>query len=214
MKSEKSLVYSITSFFALPIYSLLVNTKIEGEHFIVKDGPVIIVSNHISFIDPLALCYLLRRRKRQVTFLAKDSLFKNRLLGWFFRQCQQIPVSRETDNAKNSLIHANEALNIGKCVAIYPEGTISDTNNLLAIKSGALRLAQSSGAEIVVIGTYGANKIWTKGSRPNFKLRSKHAMIVSKGYKIDKDANIEEEKIKLANRMSSLALQARKKLGE
>ncbi len=56
--------------------------------------------------------------------------------------------------------------------------------------------------------------MWTKGSRPKLLFRLKNSMIVSKGYKIDKDANIEEEKIKLYNKMVHLSAQAKIKLGE
>ena len=185
MKNKKSIMYSICSYLILPIYKVLVKEIIEGEHFIPTQEPVIIISNHISFIDPLNMAYLLKRRKRQVSFLAKDSL-----------------------------LLAEEALAKGKCVGIYPEATISDLTKLLPLKSGALRLAQKSGVEIIVIGTYGAHKIWTKGSRVKFRFRTKNSIVVSKGFKVSKDQDIEQARKDLYIKMTDLVLKAKQKLGD
>ena len=185
MKNKKSIMYSICSYLILPIYKVLVKEIIEGEHFIPTQEPVIIISNHISFIDPLNMAYLLKRRKRQVSFLAKDSLFENLILRWFLNHCQQIPVSRDSDRSK-----------------------------LLPLKSGALRLAQKSGVEIIVIGTYGAHKIWTKGSRVKFRFRTKNSIVVSKGFKISKDQDIEQARKDLYIKMTDLVLKAKQKLGD
>ncbi|MBP9116251.1 MAG: 1-acyl-sn-glycerol-3-phosphate acyltransferase [Acidimicrobiia bacterium] len=214
MKNKKSIMYSICSYLILPIYKVLVKEIIEGEHFIPTQEPVIIISNHISFIDPLNMAYLLKRRKRQVSFLAKDSLFENLILRWFLNHCQQIPVSRDSDRSKDSLLLAEEALAKGKCVGIYPEATISDLTKLLPLKSGALRLAQKSGVEIIVIGTYGAHKIWTKGSRVKFRFRTKNSIVVSKGFKVSKDQDIEQARKDLYIKMTDLVLKAKQKLGD
>ena len=146
--------------------------------------------------------------------MAKDALFKNPILRWFFTQCHQIPVHRGTDKAADSLIDAEKALKKGACICFYPEATISNNEELLPIKSGAIRLAQKTGCEVVVIGTYGAHRIWTKGSGFRLKFRTKHTMIVSKGYKIDPDQNIETAKKELAAKMTELAQTAKKRQGK
>lgn len=214
MKSEKSIIYKIATYIAMPFYAILIKTKSEGEHFIPTKGPIILVSNHISFLDPLAIGFLARRRKRQISFLAKGSLFKNPVLRWFFYQCHQIPVYRDSDRAADSLIEAENALANGACICFYPEATISSTEQLLPIKSGAIRLAQKTGVEIVVVGTYGAHRVWTKGSRFKFKFRTKHTMILSKAYKIDPKEDIESAKMVLAERMKVLADLAKQRQGK
>lgn len=212
MKRSKSNLYSFTACVMLSIYSIFVNTKIEGEHFLPKTGSIILVSNHISFLDPIALGYLANRRKRQISFLAKDSLFKNKIVGYYLRRCQQIPVSRGTDKAKDSLFHAEKALRLEKCIGVYPEATISTTKELLPIKSGVIRLAQLSGAEVIVVGTSGAQNIWTKGSKPKFKIRTKHYMVVSRGFKIPENKDIDEAREELQILMDKLAKEAQRKL--
>src|SRR4051812_9256237 len=57
----------------------------EGAHRIPAFGPVILASNHVSYMDPLVLGYLADLRKRRVRFLAKKELFDKRGFGWILR---------------------------------------------------------------------------------------------------------------------------------
>lgn len=213
MSRNHSIVYSLASWVALPFYSFFVKTVIEGEHFIPKDGPVVIASNHISFLDPLALGYLLRRRKRQIHFLAKEDLFKNPLLAKFFLACGQIPVARGAHNASEALVHAHRSLEKGHCVAIYPEGTMPNDLVQLPIKSGAIRLAQESGAPLVVVGSWGAHEIWRKGMRPRLRFRHKHVLVVQPPVQIDSDEDVESYKETLAEKMRAATTHAQSLYG-
>lgn len=212
MTKKTSIVYVLAREFILPFYALFVKTRIEGEHFLKKVGPVVLVSNHISFIDPLALGYLGRRRKRQIHFLAKASMFENPILRWFFLKCGQIPVERNTERAQDSLIHAKEALLDGRVVGIYPESTISEDLELLPIKSGAVRLAIQTGAEIVVVGTWGAQDTWRKGKKPMPRFRRKHMMVVLPPYKVDQNTDVEIARDELANKMKQATSIAKEKI--
>ena len=219
MSRKPSLTYSVATFLGLALYLPFVSTRIEGEHFIPLEGPAILVSNHISFIDPIRVGYLGRRRKRQVHFLAKHGLFKNPISRWFFTACGQIPVERETSRAGDSLLFAAEALKDGRLVGIFPEGTMPDADNFmdqvqLPIKSGALRLAQKTGAPIIVVGAWGAQDTWRKGSSPKLRFRRKHCLVVLPGYYLDPEINLEVAKEELAQKMISATSIARKKLGD
>lgn len=213
MPSNHSIVYSLASWIALPPYVLTVKTIIEGEHFVPREGPVILVSNHISFIDPLSLGYLGRRRHRQIHFLAKDGLFNNRIFGAFLRACGQIPVARGTQKASESLNSARQSLKKGHVVGIYPEATMPDDLVQLPIKSGALRLAQETGAPIVVVGTWGAHEVWRKGYRPRLRFRHRHAMVVLPSYIVNPDADIETARVDLADKMKKATQQAQQLKG-
>lgn len=214
MRRRPSIVYFLAEHFILPFYWLVAKTTIEGEHFLPHDGSVILVSNHISFIDPISLGYLGRRRKRQIHFLAKDSLFKNPILGKFFRACGQIPVERGTERAADSLIHARESLASGHVVGIFPESTMPEDLVQLPLKSGALRLAAETGAPLIVVGAWGAHDTWRKGKLPSLRLRRPHALIVLRAYSIAADADIEREREILADKMRDATSKARAKIGE
>lgn len=213
MTRRFSIVYSLASAVALPFYSLVAKTLIEGEHFVPSKGSAILASNHISFIDPLSIGCLVHRRKRQVHFLAKDSLFKNSILRWFFTSAGAIPVARNTGKAADSLIHAQAALHRGHLVAIYPEATMSDDLIQLPIKSGALRLAVQSSAPIVVIGVWGAQDTWRKGRRPHFRFRRPLAMVVLPPYTLAADEDIDHARKVLAEKMLHATELAKAKLG-
>jgi 1-acyl-sn-glycerol-3-phosphate acyltransferase len=201
-------MYQIAEWIALPFVTIFTKTVIEGEHFLPKTGSVILVSNHISFVDPLTLGLLGHRRKRQVHFLAKDALFKKTLLRWFFTSCGQIPVARGTNNASDSLIHAQRALDKGQCVGIFPEGTMPDDLVQLPIKSGAVRLAQKTAAPIVVVGIWGGHEIWRKDHRPHFGFRRRCVVVVTPPYSVDENISIDELREELAMKMKDATRKA------
>ncbi|HMS24331.1 MAG TPA: lysophospholipid acyltransferase family protein [Acidimicrobiia bacterium] len=213
MSRRFSIVYSLASAVALPLYSLVARTHIEGEHFVPSKGGAILASNHISFVDPLSLGCLVHRRKRQVHFLAKDSLFKNPILRWFFTSAGAIPVARNTVQAADSLIHAQAALQRGHLVAIYPEATMSADLVQLPIKSGALRLAVQASVPIVVVGVWGSQDIWRKGHRPHFRFRRPLAMVVLPPYTLAADEDIDKGREVLAEKMLHATALAKAKLG-
>lgn len=98
---------------------------IEGLEQVPAGGPVILVANHISYIDPLCLAYVGHQRGRRVRFMAMAELFRFPLLGPLLRRLGHIPVHRGTADARTSLTAALAALEAGRCVGIFPEGGIS-----------------------------------------------------------------------------------------
>jgi 1-acyl-sn-glycerol-3-phosphate acyltransferase len=149
-------VYSVARTALLPPLRYGMRWTIEGAHLIPPRGPVILASNHTSYLDPLALAYLADRRHRRVRFLTKAELFDKKPLGLLLHQVHQIPVVRNSPTAAGSLELAVEALKRGECVAIFPEGTISLDLEPMAGKSGTARLAAQSGVPVTPVGLWGA----------------------------------------------------------
>ncbi|QIK73544.1 1-acyl-sn-glycerol-3-phosphate acyltransferase [Propioniciclava coleopterorum] len=85
-------------------------------------GPAIVVSNHVSYADVLAVGRYLIWSGRWPRYIGKAELWKIPGIAWLARRCRQIPVERGTDRAKDALVHALAALAQGELVAIYPEG--------------------------------------------------------------------------------------------
>jgi len=142
---------------------------IEGAHLVPPRGPVILASNHTSYLDPLVMAYVADRRHRRVRFLTKAELFDKRGLGPLLRAAGQIPVLRNSSSAAGSLEAAIDALRRGECVAIFPEGTISLDLEPMAGKSGAARLASASGVPVTPVGLWGGHRILFKGRKPNWR---------------------------------------------
>jgi 1-acyl-sn-glycerol-3-phosphate acyltransferase len=143
--------------------------RMEGVEQVPEQGPVILASNHMSYLDPLTLAYVADRRHRRLRFLAKAELFDKRGLGPLLRGVHQIPVQRGTANAADALGGAVDALHRGECVAVFPEGTISLDLEPMAGKSGTARLAQQSGVPVTPVGLWGTHRILFKGRKPNWQ---------------------------------------------
>lgn len=152
-----------------PLVKYGLKWKIEDAHAIPAHGPAIVASNHSSYVDPLALAYLADVRKRRARFLAKRELFEKRAMGWALRQMGQIPVDRGTGDAAAALQAARDALDEGKMVVIFPEGTISLDLDPTPGKTGTARLAQMSGVPVTPIGLWGGHRVLFKGRDPNWK---------------------------------------------
>ena len=142
---------------------LLMTTKhrwIDGEK-IPATGGCLIVPNHISEVDPLIVAHIVWDHGRIPRYLAKAGLFKNKFLGHFFRSAGQIPVYRATKDAVGAYDAAVAAVRDGKCVVVYPEGTITRDPGLWPMvgKSGAARIALATGAPVIPIGQWGAQRV-------------------------------------------------------
>jgi 1-acyl-sn-glycerol-3-phosphate acyltransferase len=133
----------------------------RGQDKIPKTGGVVFVVNHISNVDPLAVGQFLAYSGRWPRFLAKASLFRNPVLGRLLRACGQIPVQRQSAAAGDALAAAVAAVQRGQAVIVYPEGTITSDPDLwpMAGKTGAARIALSTGCPVVPIGQWGAQEI-------------------------------------------------------
>lgn len=109
-------------------------------------GGVLIVSNHVSFRDPLLLyCVFWRRRLR---FLATKDLYKNQLITSLFSAMGHIRVDK--DNVSMGTLHqAVDSLKKGNALLIFPEGQVNQQQKeTLGFKSGAVLMAQLSGVPI------------------------------------------------------------------
>ena len=86
-------------------------------------GGVLVVPNHVSYVDPIAVGRYLIWHGRWPRLLGKAELWRMPLIGWLARSSGQIPVERGSANARLALDAAVDALARGECVVIYPEGT-------------------------------------------------------------------------------------------
>lgn len=144
-----------------PLLRLFTRQDWRGGDKLPRTGPVIVVVNHISNFDPLALGHFLIWHGRWPRALAKSELWQLPVIGWLARNLGQIPVERHTARARDSLAAASDALARGECVLIYPEGTITaDVDGWpMTGRPGAARLALQTGAPVIPIGQWGAQEV-------------------------------------------------------
>ncbi len=141
---------------------------IEGVENLPSEGPAILVGNHRSYFDPLAISFLLARLGRPARFLGKKEVFDAPLVGDVVTALGGIRVDRGT-GSDAPLRAAEDALAAGEMVALMPQGTIprgpAFFNPELQGRWGAVRLAHATGAPIIPVGLWGTEQVWPRSSR-------------------------------------------------
>lgn len=140
-----------------------------AEHL--PEGPFIVVANHVSVFDPLTLLHFLVDHSVFPCVLAKASLWRYPVMGWVLRQVQAVPVHRNTVDAQGALVAARTALERGYAVMLFPEGTTTlDPDDWpMRAKTGAARLALRTGASVVPIAQWGAQRVIPNRARSGFR---------------------------------------------
>lgn len=125
------------------------------------DGGYILCPNHLTEIDPLVVGHAIYSNGRLPRWMAKESLFRVPVLGWFLRETGQVPVARNASGASESLAAAKKVLDAGGVLVVYPEGTLTRDPNLWPMvgRTGAARLALQTGAPVVPMAHWGDQEL-------------------------------------------------------
>ncbi len=135
----------------------LFNTEVTGLENIPETGPVIIASNHRSFIDSIFLPYVIPRK---LTFVAKAEYFDSIKTRWFFKATGQIPLRRDSSSSgAGALLSAKDVLEAGEVFGIYPEGSRTRDGFLHRGHTGVARLALDTNAALIPVGLIGTEHV-------------------------------------------------------
>lgn len=151
-----------------PLARMVYRPRVEGKENVPRTGPVIFASNHLSFIDSIAIPVA---APRPVHFLAKSSYFEGTGLSGalsrtFFESIGAIPVRRGAGQAAlDALDQQRRLLEEGLAVALYPEGTRSTDGRLYKGRTGVAFLALQTGAPVVPVGLIGTDRVMPKGAK-------------------------------------------------
>ncbi|HEY7355261.1 MAG TPA: lysophospholipid acyltransferase family protein [Ktedonobacterales bacterium] len=144
---------------------LTMQRRISGQEQTPREGGLLIVSNHLGLLDPLAIGTKLPRR---LYILAKSEVFSWPVVGWLARRADVIPVRRGQSD-REAIRRVLEHLQAGHAVLLFPEGTYPKRHQprgMLPAQAGAALLAQRSGATILPIGISGSEMVWSPRSLP------------------------------------------------
>lgn len=141
-----------------------------GAHHVPLEGPAVIATNHVGYLDFVFVGYAARARKRLVRFMAKKEVFDHPVAGPLMRGMHHIPVDR-FGSANDAIDLAVRSLKAGEVVGMFPEGTISRSFVPRAGKTGAARMAMAAGAPLIPGAVWGSQRILTKGRPKNFQRR-------------------------------------------
>lgn len=142
-------------------------------------GGYIVCPNHLTEIDPLVVGHAIYSHGRLPRWLAKESLFKVPVLGWFLNKTGQVPVTRSSATAGDSLKAAQKVLDAGGVIVIYPEGTLTRDPNLWPMvgRTGAARLALQTGAPVVPMAHWGDQELLPRYSKKMYLFPRKHVNV-------------------------------------
>ncbi len=163
------MLYLLTRTVLAPVARLIYRPVIEGRENIPCKGPLLLASNHLSFIDSFVIPLVAPRR---VVFLAKSEYFtapgiRGLWMHWLFTAMGAVPVQRGTTGgaAQEGLDKAREVLQKGLAFGIYPEGTRSRDGRLYRGRTGVAWLALTAGCPVVPVALSGTADIQPVGSR-------------------------------------------------
>lgn len=154
-----------TSAFLLRLYFNYYHGVVEiGKECIPQTEPLIVACNHASNIDPPLIGAYYPKR---LSFLAKDSLFKNVLFSKLISALGAIPVSREDSQKAGTVIKTLLALlKRGRNILVFPEGTRSCDGELQSLEAGVAFLALRSSVPILPVYIGGSFEACPKGQKP------------------------------------------------
>ena len=155
------MLYAILRPIAVALMRVLFRLEGRGMAHVPAKGPVLLVANHSSFLDPPLVGGM---APRPVSFMAKAELFRVPLLGALISRLNARPVRRE--GADTGALRASlRILQAGGALLVFPEGTRGPEGTLREPKAGVGMLAVLSGAQVVPVLIQGSGRAWPRGQR-------------------------------------------------
>ena len=153
------MIYLLLRIIFTPYLHLFHRVEMTGREHIPPTGPAILCANHTSYLDSMLVAYC---TLRPVRFLITRSFYRHAILGFFIKECGAIPVSQGGVD-KEAFRLAQEALERGELLGIFPEGRLSRSGLPNEGKPGAALLATMTGTTIIPITISGAFFVYPKG---------------------------------------------------
>jgi 1-acyl-sn-glycerol-3-phosphate acyltransferase len=154
-------VYFIGWIFYRCVFAAYFRWRVYQDERVPRHGPVILASNHASFLDPPLIGSSL---KREINYLARQSLFRYPLLGWILRTVNAVPVDRDGGGAAG-LRAIMDRLHTGGAIILFPEGTRTRDGQLQKARSGVGLTVIKSEAPVVPVRVFGTFEAWGRGRR-------------------------------------------------
>jgi acyl-[acyl-carrier-protein]-phospholipid O-acyltransferase/long-chain-fatty-acid--[acyl-carrier-protein] ligase len=129
--------------------------RVKGLENIPKQGGVLLVANHVSYVDVIILGAL---SPRPIRFLSSQEFENHFFTRWIMRTMETIPVAES--KAKEAIQKASDALKAGEVVCIFPEGHVTRNGSILPLRRGFELIARRANAPLLPVaidGLWGSN---------------------------------------------------------
>src|SRR5579872_1895905 len=143
------------------MYATYFRWRVFGAENVPLKGGVILASNHASFLDPPLVGSGL---KRDINFLARESLFRFPGIGALLRSWNAVPVDRDGGGAKG-LKAILDRLLAGGAIILFPEGTRTEDGRLQPARSGIGLTVIKSDAVVIPVRTFGTFEAYNRHMR-------------------------------------------------
>jgi 1-acyl-sn-glycerol-3-phosphate acyltransferase len=146
---------------AMAAFTLGFSLRTAGMHHMPLHGPALVVANHQSFLDPPMVGVAVRR---ELVYLARKTLFRNRFFAALIRAYNAVPIDQE-GIGKDGIRTIVEQLHMGRAVLVFPDGERTPDGPMRPFKPGIQLLIKRSQAPIVPVGIAGAYQAWPRWQR-------------------------------------------------
>jgi 1-acyl-sn-glycerol-3-phosphate acyltransferase len=153
---EHNRLYSCVKTAVMPLLKCVLGLQIRNAERLPLSGAAIVAANHVSNFDPLVVA---AAAPRQMCFLAKVELFHVPILSFLLRRVNAIPIRRHAAD-RGALLAAIAALQAGRALLLFPEGTRSKSGEIQEGKRGAAMLAVKNRANVIPVHVSGTFRIW------------------------------------------------------
>tara|TARA_Y100001968_G_scaffold175623_1_gene160920 strand:- start:2768 stop:3433 length:666 start_codon:yes stop_codon:yes gene_type:complete len=161
LQNRQSFAYSIVSYLIVfPIFRVFFRGRTFGNNNVPQMGPLVVVSNHGSDLDPPILGHALGR---PVSFMAKAELFKIPFLSNIIRSCGAYPVKRGASD-REAIRTASNRLNEGWAIGLFLDGTRQADGRVNNPMAGAALLSARNGAPLLPVAIINSHRALGKGS--------------------------------------------------
>jgi len=160
--SGRRLLWVLVRSVARILFLLAFRARVFGQHNVPRSGGALIVSNHESYLDPVLLGFAL---ERPVSYMARQSLFRNRAFGWLISSLNAFPLSPGAVNTE-AIREAVRRLQRGGCLLVFPEGTRTRDGRIGPLRPGVLAIVDRARVPIVPAVIEGTFEAWPRGRWP------------------------------------------------
>jgi 1-acyl-sn-glycerol-3-phosphate acyltransferase len=154
-KGVNPIVYRVLRTLLVPFFLVYLHMERIGREHLPSSGPLLLASNHRSFLDPFVIGTMVRR---PVYYMAKRELFERRWQAWILNALGAFPVDRGAGDS-DAMATARAILERGDCVVVFPEGTRVRRGPLGDPRRGVGRLALETGAPVAPIAVIGSDEV-------------------------------------------------------
>ncbi len=144
------------------LFHIYLPAKVIGRKNMPRKGAVIVIANHVSYIDPIFIGWALQ--PRLIHYMGKKELFHNKFVRFIITRWGMFPVDRDSFD-RHAMTVALTMLKEGAVLGLFPEGTRSSSGELQQMRSGAVRFAIKMRCPLLPVAISGTEKSYPRGAK-------------------------------------------------